>query len=943
MPFLQNLQRFIGNVKEQFEAIPEVLKLAMKEKKRKETPMVFRVGEGLAEPQKKRAEETLERLVQTVPPKAPGPIEEIARSTIEPVIGPLAQLLGKKGTIQTPVGEVETPYLKIRSKIEEGKSPLRAQMETIGETAIGILGITPTGKAIKTVKETAEILRAGKAIEKAKPFLNLEKFDPEVREILTQTADDFAEMIQKQRRGVVSWEETITKNAPKLGMTPEKLAKTKIGKAFNAEQLNAAAGLVEQSGKKILGIKKLIQQGQNTSENLLSFQKEMAKHAGLQAAFSGTRAEAGRALNILKATEKALRSKDQSLIDKTLEVLGGREITEEIAQKLSQIDPNDVNAVNKFIRGLIQVKPQDYLTELWYNSVLSGPPTHIINSISNSVFQILQIPVRVVRAGAEVPLAKLTGRQREYYFSEVFPALLGTTKGIGEGIRKSLYVLKNGYSLEDANKLAIEFGRAGRQEAFSRFGAIPSAAVNLPSRAMIAADTFFKSISYSSDLYSRAARIASKEGLQGKEFGKRVGELIANPTKEMIEGAETFSRYVTFTSKPGSIIKQVIRLRNSTGLFGRFIVPFVNTPANLLKTGLEFSPAGMARFVTAKGPEKADVIAKSLIGSMIEIPLAIYAFDGKITGAPPRDPAKRDKFYREGKQPYSIKVGNTWVSYQRMEPFNPTFSAIAALHDSLVNEKREPSAEVIEKLAFTIGNNIMSQTWMEGLSTVINAIEEPERYGERLLSNITTGFVPYSSLFRTITRMTDPIIRKPTSILESVKANIPGLSKETMARRNVWGEKVKREGGPLRQAFPIKTTTEKIDPTEQELERLGVTVGFIEKKIQGITLNEKEYEVMMKATGRLMKKNLDRILVSQEYQRLSDDKKEKIVRNVATEARQAAKDLLFPAIMKSKYNLPDLVDGQKLKDLLSALSKLPKFEQATEEQQKKVLLYYLER
>jgi len=49
----------------------------------------------------------------------------------------------------------------------------------------------------------------------------------------------------------------------------------------------------------------------------------------------------------------------------------------------------------------------------------------------------------------------------------------------------------------------------------------------------------------------------------------------------------------------------------------------------------------------------------------------------EITGQAPTSPTERDQFYREGKQPFSIKIGDKWVSYQQLEPYNQLFNLMA--------------------------------------------------------------------------------------------------------------------------------------------------------------------------------------------------------------------------------------------------------------------------
>lgn len=939
------IQGFFQNLGTQAQALPDYLRLKANQAK-PQPKMEFKVGEGV--PQQPSPLKSIEqRITQARPKPVTDPITELARTTVEPILGPIVQKFSPhQGTFETPVGTIETPKLKIEKKIEEGKSPLRAQLEVGGEIGLGIASITPFGRAAKVVSKAGKTTTVvAKAAEKAFPFINLEKFSPEVREFLEQTAKEITPKIQQQRRGSIPQDVTV-KLAAHLGMTPEKLARTPAGQAFNAEGLVAAGSVVERTAKNAVGLQKSIREGNNATENLINFHKAVLTHQASQAVFSGARAEAGRALGILKRVNTALQSKDQQLLDRTLEELGGRELTEEITKKLAQIDPNDTFAVNKFLRSLGQPKATDFLQELWYNSVLSGPPTHIINSISNTLFQALQIPTKVVRAGAEVPIAKLQGREREYFFSEVAPAVIGTTQGIKDGARKALYILKNGFTLEDATKVGREFGNISRREAFGSLpgpiGKVLGPAVNIPSRALVAADSFFKATAYSSELYGSAARIAAKEGAKGKVFSTRVAELINNPSTDMLKDAGKFADYVTFTTEPGKTTRAFLNLRNKVPA-ARFIVPFVNTPMNLVKAGAEFSPLGFGNAARVPGAQKSDALAKALVGSFIESAIAIYAWDGKITGAPPQNSAERDKFFREGKQPYSLKIGDTWVSYQRIEPFQQTLAAVAALHTAFVDNKEAPSGETIAQIAASIGQNVVSATWLQGVSSLIDAIEDPERSGERFLQNLATGFVPYSSMFRTLDRMVDPYIRKPEGIPEAVKANIPGLSKDVLPRRTVFGEAVKRQGGPLAQLSPIRTSKEVSDPTEKELERLNVSVGFIDKKVSGIQLDNREYNLMLKASGKLTKVSLDKMIADPGFQSLKDVDKEKHIRNLITDVRLQTRDLLMPVLVAKRLGLdPEKIDPQVLKDVLSGLSKVEDFKSLSAEKQNKVILKFLE-
>ncbi|NIV12147.1 MAG: hypothetical protein GWN62_12990, partial [Aliifodinibius sp.] len=94
-------------------------------------------------------------------------------------------------------------------------------------------------------------------------------------------------------------------------------------------------------------------------------------------------------------------------------------------------------------------KIKDYLYEFWYNSILSGPPTHLVNMGSNTLWQLFQAGVHhPLRAALDPMISSLQGRQREYFMSEILPMWMGMAKGWKRGAKAAGEVLKKGYTLE---------------------------------------------------------------------------------------------------------------------------------------------------------------------------------------------------------------------------------------------------------------------------------------------------------------------------------------------------------------------------------------------------------------------------------------------------------------------------------------------------------------
>ena len=55
----------------------------------------------------------------------------------------------------------------------------------------------------------------------------------------------------------------------------------------------------------------------------------------------------------------------------------------------------------------------------------------------------------------------------------------------------------------------------------------------------------------------------------------------------------------------------------------------------------------------------------------------ILSSQGMITGGGPKDYELRKVLYRKGWRPYSIKIGDKWVSYGRLEPLSVVIGTLA--------------------------------------------------------------------------------------------------------------------------------------------------------------------------------------------------------------------------------------------------------------------------
>jgi len=81
----------------------------------------------------------------------------------------------------------------------------------------------------------------------------------------------------------------------------------------------------------------------------------------------------------------------------------------------------------------------------------------------------------------------------------------------------------------------------------------------------------------------------------------------------------------------------------------------------------------------AGGATRDLAVSKALIGTGMGTAVYQAALDGRITGSAPTDPKKTRLLLADGWKPYSIRIGDTYYSYKRLDPFSTTLGVAADL------------------------------------------------------------------------------------------------------------------------------------------------------------------------------------------------------------------------------------------------------------------------
>lgn len=363
-------------------------------------------------------------------------------------------------------------------------------------------------------------------------------------------------------------------------------------------------------------------------------------------------------------------------------------------------------------------------------------------------------------------------------------------------------------------------------------------------------------------------------------------------------------------------------LKHSIGKGGDLLLPFTKTPANLTMRSIEYSPAGIVKAVTegikGNGAQQViDSLAKSVTGTSAIALGYLLAKNGIITGSLSNDKDKKAFEQQQGKQAYSIKVGDNYYSYDWALPS----SAMIIMGADIVNAIEQDDAEnysFINSAGNAVGagfNSIADQSSITNLSELFTPgqstgeIDWAKNISDVAL-DVPAEMIPSSvgALARTIDhtqRVTfDPNSTVNTKINE-MKAKIPFLSKTLPASYDTWGNERNRSDNVGEAALaqfvnPGKLSNSNVQPMDNEILRLNKATDdnkvFPSKAswtVDGKHLSNKEYSEYQKVLGQNSSELVGSLLNTDFYRKLPDDTRVETLNDMYTFSNALAKNELF--------------------------------------------------
>ncbi len=402
----------------------------------------------------------------------------------------------------------------------------------------------------------------------------------------------------------------------------------------------------------------------------------------------------------------------------------------------------------------------DKAYEWWINSLLSMPRTQAANIVGNTAMATVELlPQRFIEASINAVLNNKKG------------ATFGEFRDMWDAFKENIKpALKNAIKAFDL-ETPVTDNVSKLESPRTAIGGQAGRVIRLPGRFLLAADELAKSIIIPVEATAYAHRQAKAEGLNGEAMKKRMNELLSKPYGAAKRWAKGRAEELTFQQDPGRMVKLLMLAKDSPGATGtilRYLLPFMRTPANIMATTVRKSPLGTlglawSSLVTGRVTIKDERFIRLAAEQVIAWSLAMWlasSLDGDDDDLPMMTGSKgnyqgSDYRWKQRNLPStSIRIGEQWYDYSRIEPFGNILAMMVDAVDSYkMAQNGAEGSKVARKVINSITHNIRDKTFLQSVGDVIRAMEDGS-YGTTMVTNFVSSWIP--NIYRgTINAMED--------------------------------------------------------------------------------------------------------------------------------------------------------------------------------------------
>ena len=419
---------------------------------------------------------------------------------------------------------------------------------------------------------------------------------------------------------------------------------------------------------------------------------------------------------------------------------GVAQINGETAQKISDMaqraQRTGGTSRNKIIQEMYQlmqreggIRARNIIMDYWYGSVLSGLTTAVEQGtgIINSMINAGLASVRSPQSAPYIASAWLDGLRRSFKDVPAIFAKGEMFRGINFDPERPTSTFE---ALKDSDNIALK--AISNLRFVSRFmDAIDHVAVTSNYEAMKAwiitrggdKEQIKKFLIPEASDVQLAREKAESEGLPAERINQRVREILeARIPSEILIDAKELARQAAFKQDPTGIVglfyqwlnqaeKKYPGVKMVTGL------AFLRFAANATNSSIDWLPWGFTRYYLSNSSridkpfgyqitdnERKLLLMKASIGtSLMAMAGALFLGDDDneedrnidITGSyRSLDPDKKRQLLAQGRQPYSIRIGDKFISYRQM-PFAMGLAAIGELRDHQLHSPKDWNRDAI--------------------------------------------------------------------------------------------------------------------------------------------------------------------------------------------------------------------------------------------------------
>lgn len=362
------------------------------------------------------------------------------------------------------------------------------------------------------------------------------------------------------------------------------------------------------------------------------------------------------------------------------------------------------------------------------------------------------------------------------------------------------------------------------------------------------------------------------------------------------------------------------------------LFPFRKTPANILTTGLDYSPVGIAKSVkealwdvrrgNCTAADAVDSLASGLTGTGIFALGAYLAAEG-LLHVRAGDDDKEEAFEKSmGGQDYAIQIGDKSYTLDWALPAAMPLFAGAATEKS--HEKGGSTFDALVDSLLGMQDVVLETSMLSSLNDLISywsyADNKVGYLLDRAASSYAGQYIPAAG--SKVASVFDDTVRKSyvekgsgqvasdvNYFLQGAAKKVPGARNQLQPMVDMWGNEVSNGSAPERvfQSFfsPGFLKAQDNSPATQEIRRLAKATGdstvypaAAEKsytvKGETRTLTGEEYTRYAKTMGQTRKELVEAAVKLPAYKSMSDSEKADYIQNVYKYARETARQQVDP-------------------------------------------------